>query len=287
MYPTLDHGLMVAREWGSEIKARIFQKDVLTGIWESVAVIDGSDIGATEDFIRVALDSGRALFASYTTSNDREGEAYFYEIAPALNAGHMGAWFNPLTSGQGQLLDIETGSQFMFTAWFTFTHKDSSNPLEQHWYTAQGTFAGNKAELLLYETLGGRFDDPQPAVTNPVGEISISFTDCSGGFMTYTIETRDLTGSFPMMRVIPGSENTCELREVSRVQAVDINPGMNGGWFDSSTGGQGFLIDAHPNPGGGNFIFVAWFTYGDNTVSGHRWLTAQGGFDGPTADLVV
>ena len=70
-------------------------------------------------------------------------------------------------------------------------------------------------------------------------------------------------------------------------QAVDINAGMDGAWFDLNTSGQGFFIDAHPDPEGGNFIFVAWFTYGEETASGLRWLTAQGGFEGSIAEIDV
>jgi hypothetical protein len=69
--------------------------------------------------------------------------------------------------------------------------------------------------------------------------------------------------------------------------AVDINAGMDGTWVNSDTLGQGFLIDAHPDAQSGNFIFVAWFTYGNDTESGQRWLTAQGSFAGSTAAIDV
>ena len=60
-----------------------------------------------------------------------------------------------------------------------------------------------------------------------------------------------------------GSGNVCEQLGGNTIQAVDINAGMDGAWFDSGTPGQGFFIDAHPDPEGGNFIFVSWFTYGE------------------------
>ncbi len=49
---------------------------------------------------------------------------------------------------------------------------------------------------------------------------------------------------------------------------------MDGAWVNPKTPGQGFFIDAHPDPEGGNFIFVCWFTYGEDTNSGLNWLTA-------------
>jgi len=207
-----------------------------------------------------------------------------------INAGHAGAWFNNATSGQGQLIDVEPEEQFMFVAWFTYTDAASNNPYEQHWFTAQGNYSGNQAELILYETLGGQFDDPQEVSNKPVGEVTLSFTDCDKGQITYRFDEEERQGSFPLTRVIPGSGNVCEQLSgtaASSTEAVNINAGMDGAWYDKNASGQGFLIDAHPNPAGDNFIFVAWFTYGEDTESGQRWLTAQGNFEGSTAAIDV
>ena len=207
-----------------------------------------------------------------------------------INAGHAGAWFNPDTSGQGQLIDVEPEARFMFISWFTYTDAASSNPDQQHWYTAQGNYSGNTAELILYETLGGQFDDPQETSTNPVGTVTVSFSDCEQGQMVYSIDTDGREGTIPLQRLIPGSGNVCEDQSgqaAATTEAVDVNAGMDGAWVNEQTLGQGFLIDAHPNPDGGNFIFVAWFTYGDDTASGQRWLTAQGDFTGSTAEIDI
>jgi hypothetical protein len=204
-----------------------------------------------------------------------------------INVGHSGAWYNPDTVGQGQLVDVEPESKFLFLSWFTFTDDASASPNEQHWFTAQGNYSGDTADLVVSETLGGRFDDPQAVSTEPVGEATLSFTDCGLGQMSYTIDTWDLQGSFPLNRAIPGTENVCEERAGITTESLDLNDGWDGAWFDEGTPGQGFLIDAHPSAEGDDFIFVAWFTFGENTASGQRWLTAQGPLDGSTADIVV
>jgi hypothetical protein len=79
-----------------------------------------------------------------------------------------------------------------------------------------------------------------------------------------------------------------------RIDEVDINSGMSDAWFDPATNGQGFLITVFPDMGQ---LFLAWFTYDterppeDVTAilgePGHRWLTAQGAFDGSKAELTV
>ena len=209
------------------------------------------------------------------------------DVTFQINAGHSGAWFNPATSGQGQFIDVEPESQFMFVSWFTYTDAASDNPNEQQWYTAQGNYSGNTATLDLFETLGGKFDDPQAVTTTQIGEVSLNFIDCGQGQMTYQIDGEELSGSFPLQRVIPGSGNVCEERNRYTTEAVDINAGMDGAWFDPNISGQGFFIDAHPDPEGDNFIFVSWFTYGNDTASGQRWLTAQGSFEGSITEIDV
>jgi len=206
-----------------------------------------------------------------------------------INAGHAGAWYNPDTSGQGQFIDVEPETQFMFVSWFTYTDAASDNPFEQRWLTAQGNYSGNTAELDLWETLGGKFDDPQEVTRTQIGEVTLSFNDCEQGLMSYSIDIdeEELLGEFPLNRVIGGSGNVCEELSGNATQSVDINAGMDGAWYDSDTPGQGFFIDVHPDAEGDNFIFVSWFTYGEQTASGQRWLTAQGGFEGSTAEIDV
>jgi hypothetical protein len=214
------------------------------------------------------------------------------DILPAfesfqINAGHSGAWFYPPTSGQGQFIDVVPENQTMFLSWFTYTDAAAANPSEQRWLTALGKYTGDSAVLDLYETLDGKFDDPQAITTNKIGEVTVSFSNCEQGHMAYDIPAENLHGEFPMQRVIGGSGNVCEQRSGVAIEAVDINAGMDGSWFDPATSGQGFFIDSHPDPEGGNLLFVSWFTYGNNTASGQRWLTALGSFDGSIAEMDV
>jgi len=73
-----------------------------------------------------------------------------------------------------------------------------------------------------------------------------------------------------------------------------INAGLNDAWFNPATNGQGFLITVFPDR---KEMFLAWFTFDterppeDVTAllgePGHRWLTAQGPYDGDTANLTI
>jgi len=67
-----------------------------------------------------------------------------------------------------------------------------------------------------------------------------------------------------------------------------INPGLAGIWHNPDTPGQGFFLTVYEKL---NQIFLGWFTYEQHPPAGdeygHRWLTAFGPFEGPSADLDI
>jgi cyclophilin family peptidyl-prolyl cis-trans isomerase len=89
-------------------------------------------------------------------------------------------------------------------------------------------------------------------------------------------------------------EDQLVMIDISESSTFLINTGLNDAWFNLSTAGQGFLIAVFPDR---KEIFVAWFTFDterppEETGSflgepGHRWLTAQGSYDGDTATLTI
>jgi hypothetical protein len=266
-----------ARNWKGYLEA-YYERGISTG-----------KFGTSAAEVRQKVDEAKLVWERIAQEGDgsiemdcKEGVQDF-----TINAGNAGAWFNITTSGQGQFVDVEPEQQTMFISWFTYTDAASVNPSDQRWFTALGKYSGDTAVLDLHETVGGKFDDPQDVTTTKIGEVTVRFDDCEQGLLTYSIPAENLHGSFPMQRVIPGSGNICEQRAGVVIEAVDINAGMDGSWFDPNTPGQGFFIDVHPEPEGGNIIFVSWFTYGSTTASGQRWLTALGSFDGSIADFDV
>lgn len=77
-------------------------------------------------------------------------------------------------------------------------------------------------------------------------------------------------------------------------EGFEINSGLTDAWFNPSTNGQGFVIAVWEDI---QTIFIAWFTFDterppDDAVAilgepGHRWLTAQGFYEGDTATMDV
>jgi hypothetical protein len=88
--------------------------------------------------------------------------------------------------------------------------------------------------------------------------------------------------------------NAIVIRNDTTADTFNINPGLNDAWYLPATSGQGFLIAVFPDI---QQMFVAWFTFDterppDDVTAilggpGQRWLTAQGPYDGDTANLTI
>ena len=129
----------------------------------------------------------------------------------AINQGISGAWFNPATSGQGILFDVEPNTSFIFGAIFTYETAAAAKlgSPDHRWLTVQGNYTGNTAELPIFLTSGGVFDQPVATTTAPIGTATVSFTSCTEGSIAYVLNDPPLSGTIPLQRVIAGTEALC------------------------------------------------------------------------------
>jgi len=146
----------------------------------------------------------------------QEGEPPVFTI----NSGLNDAWFNPATDGQGFLLSVFPEQELMFLAWFTY---DTERPAEgveailgepgHRWLTAQGSYAGNTANLTIFSTTGGVFDSAEPAVERDpagVGLMTVEFADCREALVTYDMPSLGLSGAVPIQRLVDDNVALCE-----------------------------------------------------------------------------
>jgi len=218
-----------------------------------------------------------------------------------INEGLGGSWYNRDTSGQGVLIDVNSELEFIFLAWFTYNNEidsQSSDIRNHRWFTASGNYSGNHAQLKLYETKGGRFDEGTPVVTQEVGIIEIEFNSCVNSKLTFTIEEEQLTGIIDLVRLTPDVlcqtfNNQIPSKTINAVSSKtilktsndgEINTGINGGWFEPATSGQGLLIDIIPEA---DAFFAGWFTYDENALNSQRWYTLNGSYSGSIATLEI
>lgn len=123
-----------------------------------------------------------------------------------INEGLSGAWFNPETSGQGILFDIVPGEDLVFMAWFTFETSTSGakiGPPEVRWLTAQGGINGNVAELTVFNSTGGVFNDPATVSTDPVGTASVEFSSCTEATFEFDLPDDGESGEIDLIRLAP------------------------------------------------------------------------------------
>jgi len=137
-----------------------------------------------------------------------------------INSGLSDAWYDPTTDGQGFFLIVWEDIGRIFLSWFTF---DTARPPQDvmailgepghRWVTALGGYAGDTATLDVFLTSGGVFDASQPpAVTDqdPIGTITIVWTGCNAGTLTYDLPGLGLAGDIPIERIVLDNVATCE-----------------------------------------------------------------------------
>ena len=117
-----------------------------------------------------------------------------------INPGLSGAWFNPATSGQGWLLDVverEMGLE-LFVAWFTYDvnpppddETDDFGSRQHRWFTALGSVSGDTAVMDVFLNSGGVFNDPRETHSEPVGSMTIQFTDCINAQLSFDFDASD------------------------------------------------------------------------------------------------
>ena len=207
-----------------------------------------------------------------------------------INHGLNGTWYNPETSGQGLLLEINMENNFIFLAWYTynseFNEGDSSN---HQWYTASGNYINNRAELTIYESSGGEFDNSTAVTTAAVGTATLEFFSCTNADFSYNLENPELTGVIGLRRL--STDILCqtfnqlsETKPQIKKDTNNLNIGINGSWYEEKTVGQGVLFDLIPNA---NTLFGGWFTYDKNSINGRRWYTLQGNYNGTSAEFGI
>ncbi len=105
-----------------------------------------------------------------------------------------GDWYDPSTSGQGLIFDINPAQSLLFAAWYTFLPdgQQTGGGASQSWYTivtGAGPFTAGLTSLNnipIGETTGGIFNNPATATTVQVGSANIAFQSCNAMTLTYT-----------------------------------------------------------------------------------------------------
>jgi hypothetical protein len=138
-----------------------------------------------------------------------------------INAGLNDAWFNPETGGQGYFITVYSETEQIFMSWFTYEVERPDPSIDaqlgepgHRWLTAQGGFMDNSAQLAIWMAEGGVFDSPIPEVElREDGEISLDFTSCNKGTVSYEIPSVGIQGVVPIERIALDNVPSCYVLE--------------------------------------------------------------------------
>ena len=137
-----------------------------------------------------------------------------------INGGMTDAWLDPATAGQGFFIIVWEDIEYIFLSWFTFDTERPPGDVTaifgepgHRWVTAQGPYDGDTATLDVFLSTGGVFDSEEPVVDdrpNPYGTITIQWTSCEEGILTYNIPSLGLSGQIPIERIVATNVPQCE-----------------------------------------------------------------------------
>jgi hypothetical protein len=137
-----------------------------------------------------------------------------------INYGLTDAWFDRTVPGQGVFINVFPKSRTMFVGWFTFDLEGfiPAVPItigagEHRWLTAQGRYYDDSADLDLFLTKGGLFNQGQPKPnTTPYGNLHLQFSDCESSVMRFSVPQGQIEGDIHLSRV--SSERVELCREI-------------------------------------------------------------------------
>jgi hypothetical protein len=117
---------------------------------------------------------------------------------PPSDFGLTGTWYDPTTSGQGILAEVNPIDARVFIGWYTYTlGHEGGDVSQQRWFSLQGPYdvGTDQMDLTIYASTGGTFDSGSTVVTtSPVGTATITFLTCFDATLDYAFTDGELAG---------------------------------------------------------------------------------------------
>jgi hypothetical protein len=135
-----------------------------------------------------------------------------------LNSASAGAYYDLLTSGQGQLVSINQNN-VVYVAWFTYDSAPAVGVPRpqavgipgQRWLTMLGTYQSGdtSVDLNVYAPNAvGVFNQPPVVGVDPVGTAVMDMESCTSGELRYTLDTGE--AGTAVMGLLVGDNDQCE-----------------------------------------------------------------------------
>jgi hypothetical protein len=201
-----------AQSGAADVPVTIFRNT--GGNFDALPVTNGVAVG-TGTMSFASCTSG-SLDYTFTDGSGRSGSIPMTRLTPnvacvegaakaaSADFGLSGNWFDPATSGQGFVFEVNPLSPIVFFAWYTYAPSGQAAGIAgQRWFTGLGTFTAgtHTAPLTVYETSGGVFDTPTPITqaSVAVGTATVTFTSCSSAQLTFSFTSGGNAGHAGMI----------------------------------------------------------------------------------------
>ncbi len=211
-----------------------------------------------EDTLGNATDAGGAD-QSITLEVSTESVADPFVLEPGI----AGAWFDPLRSGEGFIIEMLPDDDAVL---YWFTYDDDG---QQDWLIAGGRVSGN--QLLFDELLrvsGGVFGpgfDPDAVERTVVGAATFTWSGCDSGTMDWHIGNRRGRQSLSRLSRVQGLDCGLPMGKPIRQEAQ-----YSGAWYDPGHSGEGYTLQILED----NSALVYWFSFGPDGA--RRWFFGEG-----------
>ena len=120
------------------------------------------------------------------------------KVLPALNpwldARFNGAWYDPLTDGQGLTLEVREDGVTLVGFWYTYDDQGG-----QRWFMMLGEVADGVGEVTIYSTRDGVFLQGDPITLEEWGSGSFTPSDCD--HVDFEFQSDEISTSVPLTRL--------------------------------------------------------------------------------------
>jgi len=119
-------------------------------------------------------------------------------VTTTINASYTGSWFDPAQSGHGLFIEVLPDNQLL-AWWFTFSPDG-----QQSWFGGVGSIVGNRVNISVIRTTGGRFIpnfNPANVQNQAFGTMALSFTSCRSGRVEFNLPDGYGQGSMNLTRL--------------------------------------------------------------------------------------
>jgi hypothetical protein len=162
-----------------------------------------------------------SLYYNFTDGSGRSNTIPLTRLTPNVTCGASsdngnpvgsfllsGAWYDPNTSGQGLLFEVNPILNYFAAAWYTYIPGGQTigGVASQRWYTLQAPLTGSATinDIPIYASVGGIFNNPVKPTLSQVGTAQLIFQSCSTATLTFNFtggSSNGQNGSISLQRI--------------------------------------------------------------------------------------